>query len=75
MNETIIDVLVDFELENGKLPMKSQYINLMDFYIFNMAMTDFNSIRIEILEVEAGSKYDDACISTINFYSKGARQD
>jgi hypothetical protein len=36
-----------------------------------MAMTEFSTIRVEIIETENGSKYQDACISTINFYKKG----
>lgn len=71
MNEPIIDVIVNLQLKDGKLPMQSQYVSLMPYYIHNMAMTDFSTIRVEILETESGNKYQDACISTINFYKKG----
>jgi hypothetical protein len=71
--DPIIDVVVDLKQIDGKLPMQSQYVNLMEFYTHNMAMTDFKFIKVEILEVETGSKYQDACISTINFYKKGGK--
>jgi hypothetical protein len=73
MKEPIIDAVVELQLKDGKLPMQSQYVNLMPFYVHNMAMTDFSTIRLEILETENGSKYQDACISSVNFYKMGGQ--
>ena len=70
MNAPIMDQIV---MLDNKSPMKSQYVSFMSDYVHNMAMTEFSFIRVEILDTKAGDKYQDACISTINFYKKGSQ--
>ena len=53
---------------NGKIPMKSQFINIRPYHIQNMAVDFFKYLKIEIIETKSGEKYNDLCISSINFY-------
>jgi hypothetical protein len=67
METPIVDVELVFDLETE---LVTQYFNFENYVRQNMAITEFRYIRMEVVETVKGEKFDDTCISEIEFIKK-----